>query len=44
MTLTMFERLYQHYKDMFDLEMQMTAARLTYKTLWIRSQKDEEWF
>lgn len=44
LTLTMFERLYQHYKDMFDLEMQMTAARLTYKTLWIRSQKDEEWF
>ena len=44
LTLTMFNKLYGHYKDMWDMEMQMSAAKCTYNRLWVKSQQDEEWF
>lgn len=44
LTLNMFNRLHQHYKDNWDMEMQMVAAHMTYRALYIKSQQDEEWF
>lgn len=43
MTLTLFNKLYKHYKDNFDMEMRMKNANMTYEDLYIKSQKEEEW-
>lgn len=40
----MFNRLYGHYKDDFDMEIKLKNANVTYKEAFIQSQKDEEWF
>lgn len=39
----MFFRLFQHYKDDFDREMQMQRAGVTYAALKARAQRDETW-
>ena len=44
LTLTTFNKLYQHYKDNWDLEMLMTASRMTYKDAHEKQQQNEEWF
>lgn len=44
LTLWMFNRLYQHYKDNWDMEMMMTASRMTYAAVHQKAQDDEEWF
>lgn len=44
MTLTMFNKLYGHYKNNFDMEMRLTKANLTYHEAHEQSMKDEEWF
>ena len=44
LTLTMFNKLYGHYKDMWDLEMRLTNANKTYRQAFAESQKAEEWF
>ena len=44
LTLTIFNKLYQHYKDNWDLEMLMTASRKTYKDIYKKQQQAEEWF
>ena len=44
LTLTMFYRLYGHYKDTWDVEMRLKNANVTYAEAFLRSQKDEEWF
>ena len=44
MTLTMFNKLYGHYKDMWDMEMRLTQANMTYAEAYAKSQQDEEWF
>ena len=44
MTLTMFNKLYGHYKDDFDMEMRLKKANVTYAEAWEQSQKAEEWF
>ena len=44
LTLWMFNRLYQHYKDTWDMEMMLSAAHMTYKAAYIKSQEDDEWF
>ena len=44
LTLTMFNKLYGHYKDTWDMEMRMNKANVTYKELYLKSQQDEEWF
>ena len=43
LTLTMFNKLYGHYKDTFDLEMRLTQANMTYEEAYDKSMKDEEW-
>ena len=40
----MFNKLYGHYKDMWDMEMTLTQAKMTYAEAYIKSQQDEEWF
>ena len=44
LTLTMFNKLYGHYKDNWDFEMKLTAANMTYRAAFLKSQQDEEWF
>ena len=44
LTLTMFNKLYGHYKAMWDMEMRLTQANMTYADAFVKSQKDEEWF
>lgn len=44
LTLTMFNKLYGHYKDDFDFEMRLWKSNTTYEEAFQRSQKDEEWF
>ena len=44
LTLTMFNKLYTHYKNTWDMEMRLTKANVTYEEAWQQSQKDEEWF
>ena len=43
LTLHMFNKLYEHYKDSFDLEMRLTKANMTYKEAFEKSQEDESW-
>jgi hypothetical protein len=44
MTLTLFNRLYAHYKDDFDLETVLRASNTTYAELYEKTQKEQEWF
>lgn len=39
-----FMKLYQHYKDDFDLEMRLRNTNMTYEEAFVKSQKAEEWF
>ena len=43
LTLTMFNKLYGHYKDNWDMEMRMSHNNMTYRELHIKAQKDEMW-
>ena len=43
-TMTMFFRLYGHYKAQWDMEMRLTNANVTYEEAWSKAQKEEEWF
>lgn len=40
----MFNKLYSHYKDNWDLEMKLKNKDMTYREAQIKSQQDEEWF
>lgn len=40
----MFNKLYGHYKNNWDMEMRLRKANMTYAELFIKSQQDEEWF
>ena len=44
MTLTLFNKLYAHYKDDFDLETILRASNTTYAELYEKTQKQQEWF
>jgi hypothetical protein len=44
LTLTMFNKLYKHYKDDWSMEMRMTHANMTYADVFKKAQQDEEWF
>lgn len=43
LTVTMFNKLYGHYKNNWDFEMKLTAAGMTYRAAFLKSQQDEEW-
>jgi hypothetical protein len=40
----MFNKLYQHYKNDFDLEMRLKSTDTTYAEAYAKAQKAEEWF
>ena len=42
--MTLFNKLYGHYKDNFDLELRLRNANMTYEEAFKKSQEDEEWF
>lgn len=44
MTLTLFNKLYDHYKNIFDFELMLNKAGTTYKEAHRQAQKSEEWF
>ena len=44
MTLTFFMKLYQHYKNDWDVEMRLRNHDTTYEEAFVKSQKAEEWF
>ena len=43
MTLRKFMKLYEHYKNNYDLEFKMQAKRITYADLAEKQIEDEEW-
>jgi len=43
-TLTLFNKLYGHYKDNFDLEMMLKNSNMTYAEAYKKTQEAEEWF
>jgi len=43
LTLTTFNKLYDHYKNTFDLEMRLKNANMTYSEAYTKSQEAEEW-
>lgn len=44
MTYCLFNKLYQHYKDVFDLELRLKTRDMTYRELYKKSQQEDEWF
>ena len=40
----MFNKLYGHHKNNWDLEMRLTQANMTYEEAYNKAQRDEEWF
>lgn len=43
LTLTMFNKLYGHYKDLWSMEMRLFHSNMTYEEAYIKSQQEEEW-
>ena len=43
LTLTLFNKLYQHYKNDFDIELRLKKSNITYEEVYKNSQKNEEW-
>ena len=44
LTVTMFNKLYGHYKNNWDFEMILTHNHMTYAEAFVKSQEDAEWF
>lgn len=44
LTIKNFLKLYQQYKDNFDLEMRLRLSNTTYAELEAKMDKSEEWF
>jgi hypothetical protein len=44
LTVKTFLKLYQHYKDDFDVELRLKNNNMTYEELYNKSQQSEEWF
>lgn len=44
LTIRIFMKFYHNYQDNFDLEMRLRNANVTYKELYERQMKEEEWF
>lgn len=43
-TLRLFNKLYKHYKDAFDLEMRLKATNTTYEEAYKKANDAQEWF
>jgi hypothetical protein len=44
LTIRTFGKLYQCYKDDWDLEMQLRKSGMTYEEAYVKAQEQEEWF
>ena len=44
LTLTLFNKLYKHYKDTFDIELRLKNNNLTYQEAFSKQQESEQWF
>lgn len=44
LTLTLFNKLYKHYKDTFDMELRLKNANVTYEEAFNKGQQEQEWF
>lgn len=44
LTLTLFNKLYKHYKDTFDMELRLNKANMTYEEAFNKQQQEQEWF
>lgn len=44
LTLRQFRKLYQHYKNNFDLELSLKLSRKTYARIEAEQKISEEWF
>ena len=44
LTLWMFNKLYDHYKSDFDLEMRLKNANVTYAEAYRKAQERDDWF
>ena len=44
LTLTMFNKLYPHYKNDFDLELRLKLTNTTYAEAYNKAQEAQEWF
>lgn len=44
LTLTLFNKLYKHYKDTFDMELRLKNANVTYQEAFNKQQEEQEWF
>lgn len=44
MTLTLFNKLYDHYKNTFDFEMMLYKTGTTHKQAYEKSQESDKWF
>ena len=44
MTITLFNRLWKHWKDEWSVEMRLTHANMTFEEAQLKSIQDEEWF
>lgn len=43
MTITLFNRMYAHYKNAFDMELMLWRAGMTYAEAYAKSQQEQEW-
>lgn len=44
LTLRMFNKLYEHYKNDFDIEMRLKNANVTYADAFRKQREKEDWF
>lgn len=40
----MFNKLYEHYKNDFDIEMRLKNANVTYADAFRKQKENEDWF
>lgn len=44
LTLTLFNKLYKHYKNNFDMELRLQKANMTYEEAFNKQIEEQEWF
>lgn len=44
MTITLFNKMWKHWKDEWSVEMRLTHANMTFEEAQLKSIQDEEWF
>ena len=44
LTVSMFSKLYNHYKNIWSYEMRMFRSGLTYSEALAKAQQEQEWF